>query len=331
MASSIQNTRLKGILIMTFKLALMAGLGYVIIDRVFLSKDTIFTPGWSIGFSSLYSAGFLYFLAAFFLVFVNWGLETIKWQRLTAFHPVTFWKGFESILKGLATGFLTPNRIGDFGGRILEFKREHRWKGVNSRLISSCGQFIVSLGFGSIALGLVGGFYPDLLPVDLPYLPIGILAVLLVITFYIMGKYSGSMRAKGLGVPFMRKHQEKWRPFFECSRRLLSLTLLFSALRYLVFSTQFFLLLMLFGIGSSPTQIYLLIAMVYLFTCIVPGLFLGELGVREGFAVLFFTAAGYSGSAVLSASLLLWLINLALPALIGSLFIAGKKLDHVVP
>lgn len=331
MGSSIQDTRLKGFLIITFKLVLMAGLGYVIIDRVFLDKDTIFTRGWSIGFSSLYSPGFFYFLVAILLVFVNWGLEAVKWQRLTAFHPVTFWKGFESILKGLATGFLTPNRIGDFGGRILEFKKEHRWKGFNSRLISSCGQFMVSLGFGSIALGLVGGFYPDLLPVELPYTPIGALAVLLIIAFFFLGKYRGMMREKGLRFPFMRKHQEKWRPFFECSRPLLYSTLLFSVLRYLVFSAQFFFLLMLFGVGSPSVQIYLLIALVYLFTCMVPGLFLGELGVREGFAVLFFSAAGYSGSAVLSASLLLWLINLALPALIGSFFIAGKKLDHVVP
>jgi hypothetical protein len=57
----------------------------------------------------------------FLLVGVNWGLESLKWQRLIypletpVFLPVVL----KSVLCGVTVSMLTPNRTGEYVGRIL--------------------------------------------------------------------------------------------------------------------------------------------------------------------------------------------------------------------
>ena len=52
------------------------------------------------------------------LMIMNWGLEALKWQVLVkSTQPLNFIQAFGSVLAGLATGLITPNRIGNFIGR----------------------------------------------------------------------------------------------------------------------------------------------------------------------------------------------------------------------
>ena len=50
---------------------------------------------------------------------VNWSLEAYKWGALVdRFQSLSFSKKLISVLMGLSIGFLTPNRIGDYAGRL---------------------------------------------------------------------------------------------------------------------------------------------------------------------------------------------------------------------
>jgi hypothetical protein len=57
-------------------------------------------------------------LLALALVPVNWGLEAWKWHRLAGTWSRTFGRSLRAVLVGLTLGFATPNRVGDYAGRI---------------------------------------------------------------------------------------------------------------------------------------------------------------------------------------------------------------------
>lgn len=48
----------------------------------------------------------------------------------------------------MTISIFTPNRIGEYGGRILEVEAKYNWRGVLATLVGSLSQLIVLLAFG---------------------------------------------------------------------------------------------------------------------------------------------------------------------------------------
>ena len=87
------------------------------------------------------------------LMGVNWGIETRKWQLLVHHvQPFSFLKSFKSVLSGCSITMITPNRIGEYGGRILYIKEENRIKGISLTLVGSISQLLVTMIMGCIGL-----------------------------------------------------------------------------------------------------------------------------------------------------------------------------------
>ncbi len=86
---------------------------------------------------------------ALLLVFVNWGVEARKWQVLMKpVESIGFFNAFKAVLAGLAFSMNTPNRIGEYGGRVLYVHEGHRWKAFSLTIIGSFSQLIVTLAMG---------------------------------------------------------------------------------------------------------------------------------------------------------------------------------------
>jgi hypothetical protein len=102
-----------------------------------------------------------------------------------------------------------------------------------------------------------------------------------------------------------------------------------SFLRYLVFTTQFLFLLHIFSVPVPVFDGVIITSLIFFVLSIVPTVTLTELGIRDSVAVYFFgiyfsPASGMADSilfGILSAATLLWIINLAIPALIGTFFV----------
>src|SRR5690606_36936685 len=53
------------------------------------------------------------------LMFVNWLLEAAKWKFLIKkIQPISTWRAIESVFCGLTLAVFTPNRVGEYGGRV---------------------------------------------------------------------------------------------------------------------------------------------------------------------------------------------------------------------
>jgi len=102
------------------------------------------------------------------------------------------------------------------------------------------------------------------------------------------------------------------------SRQLLT-SLLFSFIFYLIVFLQIFLLLNSFSDIGLVDALLGFASMMFL-KALVP-ISLGDLGIREASSVYFYSLRGIASTTSLSASLLLFVINVLIPSLIGLIFI----------
>ncbi len=89
------------------------------------------------------------FWLVIFLALVNWGIEARKWQvLLKPLQKIHFLRAYRSVLSGLALSLNTPNRMGEYGGRILYVKDGSRLKAISLSIAGSISQLIITLIFG---------------------------------------------------------------------------------------------------------------------------------------------------------------------------------------
>ena len=100
---------------------------------------------------------------------------------------------------------------------------------------------------------------------------------------------------------------------------------LLSNFRYLVFTTQFFILLNTFDNDILYLEAIPLITIMLLFVSIIPTIVFTELSVRGSVAVFLFGMITSNTIAVFSATFIMWIINFVFPALIGTVFVFSLK------
>ena len=99
----------------------------------------------------------------------------------------------------------------------------------------------------------------------------------------------------------------------------------FSFFFYLCYIIQYALLVSAFS-GHYDAVNFLWAANLIMFVkTIIPPISLGELGIREGASIYFLTQMGQSASVGFNASILLFVINLLIPALIGAVMFLRKN------
>ena len=99
-----------------------------------------------------------------------------------------------------------------------------------------------------------------------------------------------------------------------------------SLLRYVIFTFQFYLVLSLFLPELAWYLILLGIGWIFLFRSVIPS-FLGNFGVREASAIVFFQAYVPDVSIVLIPCLIIWMINTVIPSILGTVYVFKLKLN----
>lgn len=241
-------------------------------------------------------------LGALILVSANLWMEYLKWQliasRLTSEKKAirsAFWSG-------ISTGFVTPNGWGNFLGRLLYFSKRETVYIIIATAFSNLSQLLPTLVFGIYAAGFV---FPHLF-----YVFVFAGSVLLVVYFF----------ADRL-IP-VTKARSKWIRRFQLHaliyRELKVGLLTYSVLRFFIFTVQYVLLFVAFGYTDwffLTEKIWL----IYFITAFVPSLWSGKILIRESAALFVFENSGVEITDILVASLLIYLINIALPAFWSSL------------
>lgn len=251
---------------------------------------------------------------------LNWGLESFKWRMLVSpLEDLGWWRAFMATLAGTSIGLFTPNRTGEFVGRVLFLEPRARVAGAFSTALGGIAQFVVTLLAGGFALVIM-----QLMERPLPWPPGWPSAALVSLTGITAAMalpcylYPGVLRQLLLLLPLPAAIRQASQVLDMHSGPLLRAVLWVSVLRYLVFSAQFAALLMVLPVGVGALDCVLAVPVVYLIATLVPTVMLTELGVRGSVALAMLTPMGGDEGMLLLASFLVWGVNLLLPAILGS-------------
>ncbi|NJO91633.1 MAG: hypothetical protein HC831_23710 [Chloroflexia bacterium] len=95
--------------------------------------------------------------------------------------------------------------------------------------------------------------------------------------------------------------------------------------RYLIFFTQYYLLLLIFDIKINIVDAFTSISLSYVFLFSIPGIPIADIGIRGSLALFFLGIYSENEIGIIAASSALWAINLAIPAILGSIFLIQHK------
>jgi uncharacterized protein (TIRG00374 family) len=282
---------------------------------------------------------YLILIPVFFMMFINWGLEAFKWKKLVnKFEDISFVDSFKAILAGTTISSVFPNRAGEFIGRVFVLKKENIIKGSLVTFIGNISQLLITVILGLISLFIFSLLYINFIKslsiilIILLFLSI-IGAVYLLLFLYFKIDFVEKIAKK-----LFKKRFPKQSKYFDVFRQyntqeLLNI-LLVSLARYLVFSVQFYLCFLLFGVKMNIFEGLMIIAVIYLIITVIPTVALSELGVRGSVSLFIFAYYlphvgpfyEFMNISIVAASAMIWLINLIIPALAGSYFIIKFKI-----
>jgi MFS family permease len=263
---------------------------------------------------------------------LNWALETQKWVNLMRpIEKVSFAKAFSAVLAGLTVSMFTPNRMGEYGGRMLMVSLENRIRSVFATLVGSMSQWLVLVGGGLIGLFIL--LITRAVPAGFQFYAWTVLVLGMGILGFVGFCYFRlawfTERAMQWRLTRKWAHQLPKNLFQHYRLQELMQALKLSGLRYLVYSLQYFCLLACFGFEMSWIESFSAILFVFLLQTGLPIPPSAGLLARGSIAVWVFSwfavDAAYPlialQSAVLASTFVLWLINVLLPATVGGLFI----------
>lgn len=272
-------------------------------------------------------------VAVVMLMFLNWGIEARKWQLLIKpLERMSWWRAFKATLTGVAFAVNTPNRIGEYGGRILYLHEQNRIRAISLTLVGSMGQFLVTIlcGCGGLFFLLnIPGSETPVVKLQ-PHLFWIRILLYLVTTFSLLGLLIyfrlGWLITLLDKVPPLSKIVSHIAVLEDLRISILLRILSLSFFRYLVFITQYILMIMLMQVSVTVWQAFWLISVIFLVLAVVPTIALAEVGIRGKVSMEVFGLYSINNIGIIAASFGIWAINLAIPALIGSLLILRIKI-----
>ena len=263
-------------------------------------------------------------------VFVNWGLEARKWQILMkVLQPISFIAAFKSVLCGVTFSLNTPNRMGEFAGRILFVDEGKRLKAITLSVAGGIAQLIITMlmgCFGLIYLVINSGD-PETVPGISAFwlqffLYSSILATVIFIFFFFRFGWLIKLLEK---LPYADRFSKYISVLEAFDAKILLRLLSISFFRYVVFVLQYIFMLQLLQVEQNVWSGFWIITVMFWILAIIPSFAIADLGIRGTVAKTLFS---YSSNTIgiLTATFGIWFVNLFIPALIGSLLILGIKI-----
>lgn len=251
-------------------------------------------------------------------MFLNWSLESYKWKYLlNKVEDISFYKAVKGVLSGLAIGFITPNRVGEFAGKIAYLKSENRANGALMSFVGSSAQLLVTIQVGLIAIA--ASKYAS--PVDVFVTPIALVTLVIVSIVW----FKLDLFLKWISrFEWLQKWNKDTDQLAIVSEKKMTTVYLISLIRYMVFPLQYFVLFKMLDTSIDFSECLSMTATSYFLLAIVPTYAIAEIGARGSLNLLVFSELN-APFAVLSVTLLIWMINLIIPALFGAFMIAKFK------
>ncbi|MCX8147809.1 hypothetical protein [Thermaurantimonas aggregans] len=256
----------------------------------------------------------------------NFFLDVLLWSLISkGSHKLRFWHYARHHLISMSLGFITPNNIGEYGGKMRQFKAPlAKLKGFflafHFRTVKTVARNLLGL-FATFLL-----FYTTESFLKKWHL---YLFFFLVLTHFLFYWYIENF------LPFITNISIQGKNYFQSFLRIrisaidkikwISL----SAVKFIIYTSQLSILLL--SIGSSDAHffiVWLYVAFYYSLASYMPTILVFDPIVKGAVGILLLKQLHLSDWAIFTSVTLVWTANVALPALIGSFLWAGRKRHH---
>jgi hypothetical protein len=277
-----------------------------------------------------FGAGAWKFWMVIFFVFINWGFEARKWQLLmNVLQPISFITAYKSVLCGVTFSLNTPNRMGEFAGRIIFVDEGKRLKAITLSIAGGMAQLIITMLMGcfglmylrygaevSKSLSGISGFWLNI------FLCGSILSALVFVFFFFRMHWLTRLLEK---LPFGGRLSKYINVLETFDAKILLRLLSISFFRYIVFVLQYIFMLQLLQVEQNVWTGFWIVTVMFWILAIIPSFAIADLGIRGTVAKTLFSYS-LNTIGILTATFGIWFVNLFIPALIGSLLILGIKI-----
>lgn len=268
-----------------------------------------------------------YLSMALLLLIPNLLLQYAKWHYLLSGlgKRISRLEILGSVFVGVAFG-LTPGRVGEVG-KLFFIKNVNRMHLLGLAVIEKIYDLYPVIIFGLLSLPMLpDAFFTALLINRIAAFLLAILVIMavLLLVFY-PGMIAVLLKYIDIAVLHRNRYYEQMISAFQSFKQAQSLVLFrYTVMLFLVYTSQFVLLSTSLDPGAD---IYMYPAgwLSILLKTLLP-VSIGDIGIREGAAALIYPHFGFNKEAAVSAAMLLFIINLLLPALIGVLLMPFLKI-----
>lgn len=254
------------------------------------------------------------------MMFANWFLEVVKWRYLSnRIEPLTWWKAIQSVFCGLTWAIFTPNRIGEYGGRVMLLKPDKRASGAVAMGVGLFAQLVLTSVFGALSIAwFVQTFLPTPVSVKLAIWMIAIIYALGFVVLYFNVHWIDKLVGR---IRFLAKIKPFFTVLEDFSLQELGRVLLISFARFVIFTSQYIILMLVFLPELPFVSMVLMIFILFFIQSAVPSLDLFDFSVRSFVASNLYAYITTQEIAVMAIVSCVWFVNLILPAIIGSFFV----------
>jgi len=259
-------------------------------------------------------AALLFSLANFFIESLKW------WALLKKVLPINFGQATKSFFAGLAFSMITPNRIGEYPGRLVYLKKPKNFQLISIALLGVFTQIFATLFWGNFALYFspkesLYGYKTWVFFINI------IFSALMLLFIFNYGTWSKWLQK----ISWLKRILTFKKLLNKIDLNVQLQVTVLSVLRYAIFATQLWFLLYFFKIVPLAWEGFFLCLLFFWSMAVVPSIALADLGIRGQIGILIFGYFSQNTIGILAATILLWMINLLFPTLIGCILILLRK------
>ncbi len=274
---------------------------------------------------SLRNAHWIYLLFGALLLPANLGVQLAKWFYLlrVRYPAVKMRAALGSLLFGFTLGLITPGNLGELA-RALYIHDFNRWTVTGLNVIDKLFNMLIFFTAGILALLYLGVVFAPVSGVLLG--GAALLGLGLVTGFWWVALHPAWLN-RLIGKRSEDVTGGKWTTlldalsYFRPQHSAVMLAL--CTFWLLIICGQYYFFVRAFA-PVHPGEAVLAVSAL-LFTKMVLPISLGDLGIREGAAVFYFSLFGVPRSAAFLAAFLVFIFNFLLPALVGSVLVLRLK------
>ncbi|UZR94856.1 lysylphosphatidylglycerol synthase domain-containing protein [Chondrinema litorale] len=256
---------------------------------------------------------FLFFIVI--LMPLNWFAEAFKWKLLVnPLQKISYFQSIKGIISGISMSFLTIGGVGDYLGRALHIDKINRTTLIGITLVNGIYQNLITYACGGVGLIFLFSNNLNQIGIYIAWVALALITLLIIILLFNIH----------LLLPFKQisRYTEPFKDYSTLDKIKITIASIF---RYTIILIQYFCILYALQIEIGLVDFFTGISLMLLLKSVIPRFsFLSDLGIREFSALLFFSNLGLNPADIISSTLLLWLLNILLPAITG-LFMITKK------